>query len=65
MATSFEKLSFTKDWNNASDFPSYKEFKTAGTYTVDLPADTVAVYALAVGAGGGGGRGCETRCGTL
>lgn len=25
MATSFEKLSFTKDWNNASDFPTYEE----------------------------------------
>lgn len=34
-----------------------KEYKTAGTYTVELPADTVAVYALAVGAGGGGGKG--------
>ena len=178
MATSFEKLSFTKDWNNASDFPSYEEnetqvradmqllhdevknfineklipgietlavpgagdmrsdvydpggimqdvfayataqanaavstarldmtrllsdydttqskrfdgvgvrlaaaenalrvtpgaitllqeFKTAGTYTVDLPVDTVAVYVLAVGAGGGGGRGYNYSTGEL
>ena len=24
MADKFEKLSFTKDWNNASDFPTYE-----------------------------------------
>lgn len=35
----------------------FREFKTAGTYTVKLPEDAVVVYALAVGAGGGGGRG--------
>lgn len=28
MATSFEKLSFTKDWKNASDFPTYEENET-------------------------------------
>lgn len=34
-----------------------REYRAAGTYTVELPAGTVAVYALAVGAGGGGGNG--------
>lgn len=34
-----------------------KEYRAAGTHTVELPAGTVAVYALAVGAGGGGGNG--------
>lgn len=34
-----------------------KEFRAAGSYTVSLPANTVAVYALAVGAGGGGAYG--------
>ena len=34
-----------------------REYRTAGEYTVQLPAGTVAVYALAVGAGGGGAKG--------
>ena len=34
-----------------------KEYKAAGTYTVELPGDTAAVYALVIGAGGGGGGG--------
>lgn len=34
----------------------FKEYRTAGTYTVELPSDTLAVYALVVGAGGGGGK---------
>lgn len=34
-----------------------KEYRASGDYTVELPEDAVAVYALAVGAGGGGGNG--------
>ena len=34
-----------------------KEYRTPGTHTVELPAGTVAVYALAIGAGGAGGSG--------
>ena len=34
-----------------------KEYRTPGTYTVELPAGPVAVYALAIGAGGAGGDG--------
>lgn len=44
MAVEFEKLSFTKDWNNASDFPAYEENETQVRADMQLLHDEVKTF---------------------